>query len=94
MSFVFFLEWFVLFAFAFCQESVVITTKLGQVKGNQIVSNGETIYEFLGLRYSIPLLNNLRFRQAQEYTTPYNDVLDATQYPCGCPQYNYDATVL
>ena len=93
MTFSFQLWTLVTFLVSISASTVTIDTSLGKVMGNEVRLNGNDVYEFLGLRYSNPMLSNLRFRQAEEYTTPYNGTYDATSYPCGCPQWLTDMEI-
>ena len=77
------------------EDTVTISTQLGSVTGNKVLIGNNYVYEFLGLRYAIPPLNDLRFRPTTIYDIPYNDTYDATKFNCGCLQYPpvYDFTI-
>ncbi|PVD23332.1 hypothetical protein C0Q70_16600 [Pomacea canaliculata] len=67
-------------------EDVVVTTRLGQVRGSRVRTRPSTYVDsFLSLPYAKPPVGALRLMPTQP-AEPWQGVLDATRYGPACPQ--------
>ena len=96
---------FILSIESLSNNHIQVKTDLGWIKGNilettttsvdQLQDNPSKIYEFLGIRYGVPPVGNLRFRPSSVYSypfsssfssTPNSQLIDATSYGPACYQ--------
>ncbi len=68
----------------------LVTTKLGPVVGEQIISSGcsKPVHRFLGIPYAKAPVGQFRFRRPVPLDTPWSEPLQATQWPPQCPQFS------
>ena len=66
-----------------CQ--IIIPTTSGLVSGKTITTNSVNVVAYLGIPYARPPINQLRFKPPVP-VSPWNGVLNATQYQYSCPQ--------
>ncbi|XP_058434463.1 cholinesterase isoform X4 [Marmota monax] len=84
-----FLLWFLLLCMlirkSHTEEDMIITTKIGKVRGMSLSVLGGTVTAFLGIPYAQPPLGMLRFKKPQPLNK-WSDIWNATKYANSCYQ--------
>lgn len=73
------------------QNSPVVHTESGAVIGKiEVLPNGKSVYEYLGIPYAEPPVEGLRFA-APKPIKPWTGIKQATEFgaTCGQPALNY-----
>lgn len=69
------------------QSEPVIQTSSGFIEGSLVSVNGRTVYQYLGIPYAKPPLEDLRFKKPQPIQ-PWSQVLKANRMPPACIQHS------
>eukprot|EP01083_Nonionella_stella_P264722 897636_1 len=66
-------------------QAVIVSTKLGNIRGTVKQNKAINIYEFIGIPYAQPPLEDLRFAPSQ-LNSQFNATYNATQFGPACLQ--------
>ncbi|CAH3146094.1 unnamed protein product, partial [Porites evermanni] len=67
-----------------------VNTTLGTIVGKlETLPNGKTVYEYLGIPYAKPPLNELRFARPESFQ-PWSGKKEAKEFGSACPQPRFD----
>src|SRR5258708_545948 len=85
--FTIFLSFLLKFNLIICDNSdeIIVTTKLGEIKGNSVEVLNKTIFQYLSIPYAEPPIGELRFGKPLPIK-PWNNTLNATELKNSCMQ--------
>ena len=67
-----------------------VNTTLGTIVGKlETLPNGKTVYEYLGIPYAKPPLNESRFARPESFQ-PWSGKKEAKEFGSACPQPHFD----
>ena len=75
-------------------DDVKVNTKLGPIIGLTQIIDGKELYEFRGIRYAKPPINELRFKKPIPINKPWTEPVNATQWPNPCYQISTNSQFL
>ena len=71
-----------------------VNTTLGTIVGKlEKLPNGKTVYEYLGIPYAKPPVNELRFARPESFE-PWSVKREAKEFGSACPQPHFDIPTL